>query len=134
MKIDKNSWHYRFLRAMNADIPKSLCPYFWKTLFILGVWTTVIVLITIFMYVIGDKMLVKLGWVLANTYAHSVVAAVLGISAVLLIVAIVLGCVIGGVWVKENFKPPYKEEPFIISFIKAKKSKICPTLEFVDKD
>lgn len=34
MIINKSSWHYRLLTSMDCNIPKSLCPYFWKTIFV----------------------------------------------------------------------------------------------------
>lgn len=34
MEISKSSWHYRLLSFFGMDIPTSLCPYFWKTVFV----------------------------------------------------------------------------------------------------
>ena len=30
MKINVNSWHYRFVDWVHGDVPNSLCTYFWK--------------------------------------------------------------------------------------------------------
>ncbi|UYD59865.1 hypothetical protein LEHPIFIF_00092 [Aeromonas phage avDM9-HANS] len=134
MKINTKSWHYRFLNSLDATIPESLCPYFWKVVFMMAVTSAVTFLITCFMWMIGDKVFTKFDILLDNVYLGAVVYTFVGLVICVSIVALIVGAIFGCVWAKENFKPPYKEEPLIITFIKNKKSKFCPHLEFVDMD
>lgn len=134
MKINKKSWHYRFLRAVDANIPTSLCPYFWKTVWVTMLTSAIITPFVVVMYAMGDKLLVSLGITFVSKITWIIASTLVGTVAIAGIVATIFGAVFGFFWAKENFKPPYKEEPMIISFIKAKKSKICPTLEFVDEN
>lgn len=132
MKINTKSWHYRFLKSLDTSIPNSLCPYFWKVVFTIAWITGSILLLTAFFTSIGARIFEGIGFALDNMVLYWSLAAVVGTvtatSAIVLVVAVIFGFV----WAKENFKPPYKEEPLIITFVKNKKSKICPHLEFED--
>lgn len=132
MKINTKSWHYRFLKSLNTSIPNSLCPYFWKVVFTITWITGSILLLIAFFTSIGARIFEGIGFALDNMVLYWSLAAVVGTvtatSAIVLVVAVIFGFV----WAKENFKPPYKEEPLIITFVKNKKSKICPRLEFED--
>lgn len=132
MKINTKSWHYRFLKSLDTSIPKSLCPYFWKVVFTVALFAGSILLLTALFATMGVKIFEGIGFTLDNMVLYWSLAAVVGTvtatSAIVLVVAVIFGFV----WAKENFKPPYKEEPLIITFVKNKKSKICPRLEFED--
>ncbi|UOX40353.1 hypothetical protein OBDJBBDK_00029 [Aeromonas phage AhFM11] len=132
MKINTKSWHYRFLRNLDTNIPTSLCPYFWKVVFLLLMCIFGLSMFTAFMWVIGDKLLTAYGVIFDGWFTRAVVPFATGFGFCALAIASVAGIVVGYYWTKENFKPPYKEEPLIISFIKAKKAKFCPHLEFED--
>lgn len=132
MKINTKSWHYRFLNSLDTNIPNSLCQYFWKVVFTITWITGSILLLMALFATTGVRIFEGIGFTLDNMVLYWSLAAVVGtaiaISAIVLVVAVVFGFV----WAKENFKPPYKEEPLIITFVKNKKSKICPRLEFED--
>ncbi|QBX32645.1 hypothetical protein Asfd1_19 [Aeromonas phage Asfd_1] len=132
MKINTKSWHYRFLKSIDADIPTSLCPYFWKVVFSLSVTSAIISLLVCFMWMIGDKIFTKYGILFDSAIIGAVISTLIGLIICIVIVAAIVAAILGSFWLKENFKPPYKEEPLIVTFIKNKKSKFCPHLEFVD--
>lgn len=132
MKISTKSWHYRFLNSLNTNIPKSLCPYFWKVVFTIAWITGSILLLIAFFTSIGVRIFEGIGFAVDNIVLYWSLAAVVGTATVTSAIALVVAVIFGFVWAKENFKPPYKEEPLIITFVKNKKSKICPRLEFED--
>lgn len=132
MKINTKSWHYRFLKSLDTSIPKSLCPYFWKVVFAITWITGLILLLIAFFTSIGARIFEGIGFAVDNIVLYWSLAAVVGTATVTSAIVLVVAVIFGFVWAKENFKPPYKEEPLIITFVKNKKSKICPRLEFED--
>ena len=132
MKINTKSWHYRFLNSLDTNIPNSLCPYFWKVVFTVTLFAGSILLLMAFFAIIGAKIFEGIGFTLDNAVLYWSLAAAAGTAFAISTIVLVVAVVFGFVWAKENFKPPYKEEPLIITFVKNKKSKICPRLEFED--
>jgi len=132
MKINTKSWHYRFLNSLNTNIPNSLCPYFWKVVFTIAWITGSILLLIVGFASIGAGIFEGIGFALDNMVLYWSLAAVVGTVTVTSAIVLVVAVIFGFDWAKENFKPPYKEEPLIITFVKNKKSKICPRLEFED--
>lgn len=132
MKINTKSWHYRFLNSLDTNIPKSLCPYFWKVVFTVALLAGSILLFMALLATMGVTIFEGIGFTLDNMVLYWSLAAVVGTATATSAIVLVVTVIFGFVWAKENIKAPYKEEPLIITFIKAKKSKICPHLEFED--
>lgn len=149
MQINTNSWHYKLVTMNGAEsAPRSLCPYFWK-----GVWHTFLLVIAI-----GGITLAGWGigvntaiWLFAKcgVVLSSAAAIIPGVIVGWLILAAVFGtifCIGYGIYKVISRRKEKKEaaewearkngtyvppQPnIIIAFIKARKEKFCPTLEF----
>ena len=157
MIINRNSWHYKV--AMLGDnefaLPKTLCPYFWYVVFKLFMVSTVTVAVSVGSWLIGLPVIGKILSLMGITLSK----AGLTIPAVLtgiLIIALVVGtgflCVMGVSWLKDGFKEKMRErrwakaqaaeeagvalEPnVLVEYIKTRKSKMCPIIEYetIDK-
>lgn len=125
MKINRNSWHYKWSNfftnqeAYNA----SLCSYFWKLVFSLIVPPGIILLLITFVGYAIFKMFTEMGC---------------------FNLAMVMYCVLGMIflpglalsWYRDKNKyttPLLPGEEIVIAFIKAKKRKICPLIKFYYK-
>ena len=109
MQIATSSWHYRFLRFTDSTIPHNLCCYFWM-------------------------VVIKL-----------VVAAAIIVCGVLLVPiwlpGLIIICVVACVgerlqltyrrWVYS--RPKERRPSLVMAWLRAKKDKVCPVLEFVDE-
>lgn len=148
MKISKDSWHYRMLtnRFMFLDgwysynISNSLCIYFWQVVFrflggaaaaltisapiVLGLDVATGVIQTI------DNVVLQ---VLLHLWAG--LGIFTGLLAVVYSILIVLAFVAAGAeWASQRIPSKEKKKPSLLaSYIKAKKDKVCPMLEFVDE-
>jgi len=133
MKIKRSSWHYRYLSNFgvveNSWQAENLCKYFWKTVFFCTVIPTIAVLLAIFASIPFWIYLVLLDadwWVLS---------ALAGIADII---------VLGFLWQqyrdylrKVGKLAPKKSKPYVpkepslfVQWLKAKKQKICPIIEF----
>ena len=149
MQINTNSWHYKLVTMNGAEsAPRSLCPYFWK-----GVWHVFLLVLAI-----GGITLAGWGigvdaaaWLFAKcgVVLSSAAAIIPGVIVGWLILAAIFGTIflIGyGIYKVISQRKEKKEaaewearkngtyvppQPnIIIAFIKARKEKFCPTLEF----
>ena len=125
MKISKQSWHYRLLFKLDLKIPNNLCGYFWKvvrTILICVILSPLLVIAGVGLLVVGGIVWLgdRYGWWKAieawqtRRYLRKVQA-------------------------KEDAKrkateAPPKQPSLFVAWLKAKKQKICPLLEFVDGD
>lgn len=145
MKIKKNSWHARFYGwANNGQYPKSLCSYFWNiigAIFLFPLW--------IIPHAANpdnnlDKKIAEGGTGLLLMFSNFFVGMIL--------LAPSLGTEVWWIWLVANIVVPtvgfcafliiagvcglldMVSGPNLVSnYIKAKKRKICPLIEFVDK-
>lgn len=149
MQINTNSWHYKLVTMNGAEsAPRSLCPYFWK-----GVWHTFLLAFAAFAVCFaGWGVGVDVAtWMFAQCgVALSSVAAIIpGLIVGWLMLAAIFGTIflIGyGIYKVISRRKERKEaaewearkngtyvppQPnIVIAFIKARKEKFCPTLEF----
>ncbi|QFR55768.1 hypothetical protein JC221_122 [Yersinia phage JC221] len=156
MIVNKNSWHYRFnvwrTAKWKTERKTSLCSYFWFT-----VWNIVFVIL-FSVGILGLLTAVGNGFnedVVSHyfdvyslpTYIAYPLIPLIGCAAAFTIITMILAifgllCGVkyaftwGTNWIDNKFfskKNNSKHEPgLMISFIKAKKSKICPIIEFKD--
>lgn len=143
MNISKNSWHYRTIRNMNRIPSRSLCLYFWQ-----------VVLCSLFLYLIGPAILVlggaciagglplAIGGLLTHTADSDLlwnwivmvkcwsvgVGALVGFFAVVWFIVSLWG------YIKSKLSNVSidKEPSVLVSYVKAKKQKVCPIIEFKD--
>lgn len=151
MIINKNSWHYRFLKFADASFkePKSLCPYV-RQIVIKAIFCSFLVFIMGFFFVVvGTSVLAK--FAVPVGLAYWVGGFALGAA----IVAVAIGAIVGGIFGLMFLTEKYKErksekrtaemkkrmeagldpEPpktLMREWIDAKHDKICPTLEFTN--
>ncbi|QMV28947.1 hypothetical protein AP1_0240 [Aeromonas phage AP1] len=144
MNINKSSWHYRLLNSLFDKIPTSLCPYFWKTVWALVMASGLTTLFISAMASIGLSVLKVFG---ITSGLVLVTSPLIGAVLIAIFVAIFVGVAILYDHVKssarikkwkrdakkleEKANGEYKES-LIVSFLKAKKEKLCPSLKFVD--
>lgn len=140
MKVNKNSWHYKVLSEKFCfmggwdewNISSSLCVYFWQVVFRLftGVGLGLLVLSPFFSWTL----------IILDLTFSSILGALLTVMGLLVTFAapflgtlFVVVCV--GEFIKNKLpRREYKEkEPnLIVEYIKAKKNKVCPIIEFVE--
>lgn len=144
MNINKSSWHYRLNNKMFDTIPTSLCPYFWKTVLALVLISGMSTLFIFALTGIGLSILKAFGITSGLVLITSpLIGFVFAVIAIVIIVGFFFLCdhmkssMRRKKWqrdakkLEEKANGEYKES-LIISFLKAKKEKFCPSLKFVD--
>ncbi len=137
MQVSRSSWHMRLCRRMSGDDPyvaRDLCHHFRGVMWRLGVIVLGVVL--------AIACVVTMGWWLYMAVTimikYPIIGLILGIIAVCAVLLIVgLRKLIS--WYQEHSanavpkppKPP-KQPNLLVSYIKAKKRKICPLIDEVD--
>ena len=140
MIINKSSWHYEtltedffFVEGWNPS--RSLCLYFWQVMFRLGMGVGICMMATsplVFLMVEASGYLPETFGVVVALWGlmGCVILILCGIAFILLFLA-------GVMYLLKKLKSRYfpkkddtPTESLIVSYIKAKKNKICPMLEF----
>ena len=131
MKIKKDSWHYRFIKWTGKDPSPNLCNYFWQ---VVGP-PLFVTLIALLLVIAVAGMIFEHGWSLLWMIPLGLLG---GAVLILIIASVALGYetlrekYFGPKPVKEP-KPEKEKKPNIfIEWLKAKKAKVCPILEFED--
>lgn len=157
MIINENSWHFKIYAAFNStwNRPKTLCAYFWKTLIPVLSVSIIGFAILAAVTIIGQEILTKF-FVFSSLWTLVPASIGVGILMVAVMAFISAGLVIGPSWLldKYNDRKYYKEIEFIAQnqeriknglepierkksligeYIKARKEKVCPTLEYKAK-
>lgn len=151
--FNKKSWHYRFNKCVgnskfpvfNATRCKSICPYFWQTL-----WN---ICATLFGLSIAYLMLTAIGGGAIQEYLPNwsttpyplwwlwlagIATIIIMMLMVALIVTVPVLLFLGFKWMfkklstKNQEKLENEQPSVIIEWVKAKKAKICPMIEFKD--
>lgn len=137
MNISTKSWHYRFLNTFySSPMPRSLCPYFWKL-----VWASIVVAVPTVMLVmcftlVGHKTMEYSVWTTLNTVISFAVGTVIAACAT----AVSGSLVFGVAWLfgkaKEGVskgvdKAKGTKANIAVEFVKAKKEKVCPHIDYV---
>lgn len=149
MIINENSWHVKFHDFFYDKYhrPHSLCAYFWKMVWAFSVTLFIISLLAIGCSVMGAAILTKfftLGTVASLTYGFFLGTTIATVST-----AAVIGLIIGVVHLQAKFELSREEKHwkrlelikqgiqpktnFMVEYIKARKEKVCPTIEFKAK-
>lgn len=145
MKVNKNSWHYKALTGKflgieglyEPHVSNSLCIYFWQVFLMISwrgfFWLLLFPILISFLFVIPLTSLfawINTGVFLQNAMGLEILAAWL-VSGVLT----GLGYSIYKVrkwWSKVEYTKSNKESNLIIEYIKTKKRKLCPIIEFTE--
>ena len=146
MKVKKSSWRYRLIYDYSPFYPaRSVCGYFWQV--VAWVTTILITVPTLCLAVVSAPLLVFAGepfkeWVDAMPVIPqiwfilaSVIGVVMwGIAVVLGLVFVVGGiCAYGVAPILNKVSDRFEEPGLFRQWIKAKKEKICPLIEYVDE-
>lgn len=157
MIINENSWHFKIYAAFNStwNRPKTLCAYFWKTLIPVLAVSIIGFAILAAAVIIGQEILTKF-FVFSSLWTLVPASIGVGILMIAVMALISVGAVIGPSWLldKYNDRKYYKEIEFIAQnqeriknglepierkksligeYLKARKEKVCPTLEYKAK-
>jgi len=117
MKVKRSSWHYKISNFGGFEnCNDNLCVYFWRT---------------VFKIVVGVLLAVLVGTVL---YAYLTSPFILSITILILfLVSCVALPVLAICYLRKKLgKPP--EMPYgniVVEYVKAKKNKICPFIEYI---
>jgi hypothetical protein len=130
MNIKKTSWHYKLIKFFDFYPSNSLCPYVRQILAALAI-SAFLVIVAIAMFVVfvwspGHVLLALMGIV-------GITAKELGLGLMVWGIYALAGIVFGGHYLRKKHRernPVEKEPNIVMAYIKAKKEKICPTLNF----
>lgn len=157
MIINENSWHFKIYAAFNStwNRPKTLCAYFWKT-FIPVLAVSIVGFATLAgAAIIGQEILTKF-FVFSSLWTLVPASIGIGILTISVMVFIAVGAVIGPSWlldkyndrkyykeieliaqnqerIKNGLEPIERKKSLIGEYLKARKEKVCPTLEYKAK-
>lgn len=144
MIVNKNSWHYRFnvwrTNEWKTERKKTLCSYFWFTVFNIVLVSLMVVGIIGLLSLIGGSAngeLIKHGYDVLFPVLYPLLGVLVVAAAIcfgVAVVGVIWAIVAGYQWGVQKYKINRRvsEPGLMISFIKAKKSKICPIIEFKD--
>lgn len=150
MIINERSWHYRFNVWRSSEWKtkrkKTLCSYFWFTVLNIALFSAFVAAIILILATVGNGMCQDyVNQSFYDVYSLPLyfqlplfpVIAIIGMAVVIALVMMVFGSLYGIramlVWVINRLenKSGHKSNPgLIVSFIKAKKAKVCPLIEF----
>lgn len=124
MKINKNSWHYKFLnKHMNVyPIKNNLCGYFWQ---VVGHLALSVFVLTSCLFIVLTMLSPLLLFFKFKINEFLVAGIIIDILIILILLPALL---------RKIFKKPIGSNNLILEYIKAKKSKLCPIIEFVDEE
>ncbi len=157
MIINENSWHFKIYAAFNStwNRPKTLCAYFWKTLIPALAVSIIGFAILAAVIIIGHEILTKF-FVFSSLWTLVPASIGVGILIVAVMALISVGLIIGPSWlldkyndrkyykeieliaqnqerIKNGLEPIERKKSLIGEYLKARKEKICPTLEYKAK-
>ena len=131
MNINKSSFHYKLAKlASDGAVPNNLCAYFWLAVF--GAFLYFLVVIVV---ILAGFCVVSIGlawW----SYAFQVPAIIGGVLSAGVLFAFLMMRIAERKederWALMGEDPiPEKEPGLIMAYLKAKKEKVCPILNFV---
>ena len=133
MKISINSWHYRLMGELGLRIPYNLCAYFWKTVWALLLSASLVV-VSVYLTVAASMPF----WWWVNPSADALPLVIFVGTIDVAILAVVLVTVIRDrhyTEMNEGTRPwpsqePQKEPGLLILWLRAKKEKLCPFIDF----
>lgn len=155
MNISTNSWHYKLVKntfTTSKGVPKSLCPYFRAVMYRVIFFSAAAVGLTL---MLGNMMLpAMIAWGATGIWAYvgSFFGSIIFLGAIL---GTGFSIIFGGTWLwqkveewrddrkyakqvkdeEDRAKGIEPEQPNIVfAFVKANHEKICPTLNFVEKE
>lgn len=138
IKINKNSWHYKVVNfgcTSNNDISNNLCTYFWQ--FVRGCGIGCALLLGVILFIVFASFVIGSLFVPLDV-SEAVVAMIIWIVIALSFKDVIIHHFGSDHWLKRDVFKNLKSKdgqtnrkPSIIKeYLKAKKQKICPIIEF----
>ena len=150
MKINMNSWHFRLvdkIRPFGRPPRQDLCGYFWQvtlsTLLALVIGLMGCILILGVLYIVASAVSFVAAffyppWMeyLTSLSDENLIRSTLALGLIFWVGAAVFGAFVAVSAVNQRLRnrPPAGEPGLAVSYIQAKKAKICPIIEFVDEE
>lgn len=160
MNINKNSWHFKMNLWFKSDnmwkMPKTLCGYFWTTVLHVLFSSAIITFIGSVAWMFGWPIVADTGilsWIGISLSAFWLNAVAVPVGAVVIAVFVLLFAAIafGFIFGLEKFKRyrnqkqytkklarvkaglPAEAEPSVfVQYLKARKRKVCPMIDYVE--
>lgn len=154
MIINKNSWHFKIYKTFNNtwNLPKTLCAYFWKTLIPVLV-VSFVGLMALTVITIGGSQILTKFFVFSSLWTLVPASLVVGALFIALCVGFSVVVVLGipkliDLYrerkhdkeiefevenlerIKNGLEPIERKKSLIGEYLKARKEKVCPTLEY----
>jgi len=127
MKINTNSWHYKIVSRFtpSEEIPKTLCSYFWILFFGIIVLIAGLGAALIILFASLSPILVPLiNHFYPGTINDGPEKVITGLYAIVLVALLVRY-----IYNKTSFTT----NNVLFQYLKAKKDKVCPLIEYVEK-
>ena len=132
IKKKKKSWHYKLVKWWGMKHSQSLCVYFWQVVASL----TVVPLLVLSVILLGVVLFITV--ITGIIVFPSVLLGVLSTETEELLFFTFVGglswtVIFSVLYVLYSNRVKHKQPSLIFSYIKAKKDKVCPIIEFEDK-
>lgn len=119
MKIKRTAWHYKLLYRRRAHEPyrESLCGYFWNVAFLISLMGLLIALLACALYLYLTDVNIISNTIMVTFIISSIVLPWYTIRKL-----------------RTTLSGPVEipGENIAVAYVKAKKAKICPIIEFID--
>ena len=152
MKVNKNSWHYRAITEETLgltgvgsyNVSRSLCIYFWQV--VISVVFKGFLLLVMLPSLLSLFVVMPLVSVVGTLVTGNLVQGDTGLIVLLAeALSVLIGILLWGYFTlvdkyrdynyKKLLQDPIDKEPSLVGqYIKAKKDKICPIIEFVEEE
>lgn len=121
MQVSRQSWHFRFLSAMQCRPPSNLCSYFWMVVLHMA--------LVVFFVALGVAMMgLIFSPILAIWFKWAEQVVIVGY--VIWIAILSVGWLMYRGW-RETQKGYVKgPDGLAVAWVKAKKAKVCPLIEY----
>lgn len=137
MKVNVKSWHYRTASQFDWQISNSLCTYFWQVVWAaIFFWLIAPVLVIVAVAMLFFALPLAAGKLILPLFGYvenpsKWVEVLWCTGAGYLFFFLLFMAISGFVYYRER-KPKNVERPdsLLVSYIQAKKRKICPVIEF----
>ena len=125
MIINKHAWHYRMLIWLNKKPSPSLCAYFWQVVSAVA-WPLIALCATIYLVIYFTGIFAQLDWV-QSALVFIFFVGLWNVMCVLFNIAAYIAKQIGS-----GVSRSVKKNGLLSEYLKARKNKVCPLIEFRD--
>ena len=131
MNINKSSFHYKLAKlASDGAVPNNLCAYFWLAVFGAFLYFLVILVVIGVAFCLAS---IGLAWWSPDFILPAFIGGALSVACLLCFLMMTIEeRKTDERWAAMGEEPsPEKEPNLVIAYLKAKKEKVCPIINFV---